>query len=61
MAMERLLESTRDLATPALVVDAAAVDRNIARAAAYFAGRDTRLRPHFKAHKCTEMMRRHTC
>jgi D-serine deaminase-like pyridoxal phosphate-dependent protein len=58
MALERLLESTGKLATPALVVDAAAVDRNIARASAYFAGRGTRLRPHFKAHKCTELMRR---
>jgi D-serine deaminase-like pyridoxal phosphate-dependent protein len=58
MTIERLLAATRDLPTPALVVDAAAVDRNVARAAAYFAGRGARLRPHFKAHKCTELMRR---
>jgi len=58
MALERLLAATHDVATPALVVDAATVDRNIARASAYFAGRKTALRPHFKAHKCTELMRR---
>ena len=58
MGLERLLAATHDVATPALVVDLAAVDRNIARASAYFAGTPTRLRPHFKAHKCTELMRR---
>lgn len=39
------------IATPALLVDAAALDRNIRRMAAFFAGGDCRLRPHFKAHK----------
>jgi D-serine deaminase-like pyridoxal phosphate-dependent protein len=58
MGPERLLTATHDVATPALVVDVAAVDRNIARASAYFAEHETRLRPHFKAHKCTELMRR---
>jgi D-serine deaminase-like pyridoxal phosphate-dependent protein len=58
MGPERLLAATHDVATPALVVDRAAVDRNIARASAYFSERQTRLRPHFKAHKCTELMRR---
>ena len=47
-----------DLITPALVVDIAAMDRNIRRMAAFFAGRACRLRPHFKAHKCTEIARR---
>ena len=51
MALERLISSTAGLATPALVVDLAAADRNIAAA-------DVRLRPHFKAHKCPELMRR---
>ena len=51
MALERLISSTAGLATPALVVDAAAADRNIAAAG-------VRLRPHFKAHKCPQLMRR---
>jgi D-serine deaminase-like pyridoxal phosphate-dependent protein len=51
MNVERLLSSTAGLATPALVVDLEAADRNIAAA-------DVRLRPHLKAHKCPELMRR---
>jgi D-serine deaminase-like pyridoxal phosphate-dependent protein len=58
MGLERLLAATHDVATPALVVDVSAVERNIARASAYFSERPTRLRPHFKAHKCSELMRR---
>src|SRR3954447_20004876 len=51
MPLERLLSSTAGLATPALVVDLEVADRNIAAAG-------VRLRPHFKAHKCPELMRR---
>src|SRR3954462_1333218 len=51
MGLERLLSSTAGLATPALVVDAAAAARNIAAA-------NVRLRPHLKAHKCPDLMRR---
>ena len=51
MGIERLLAATAGLATPALVVDLVAADRNIAAAG-------VRLRPHFKAHKCPELMRR---
>jgi D-serine deaminase-like pyridoxal phosphate-dependent protein len=58
MGIERLLEATAGLATPALVVDLVAADGNIAAASDYFAGRNTRLRPHFKAHKCPELLRR---
>jgi D-serine deaminase-like pyridoxal phosphate-dependent protein len=46
------------LATPCLIVDRAAADRNIARAAEFFAKRRAKLRPHFKAHKCTALLRR---
>ena len=46
------------LATPCLIVDRAAADRNIARAAEFFATRRAKLRPHFKAHKCTTLLRR---
>lgn len=51
-------EFTARLATPCLVVDLAAADRNIARAADFFAKRPAKLRPHFKAHKCTRLLQR---
>jgi D-serine deaminase-like pyridoxal phosphate-dependent protein len=47
-----------DIPTPALIVDAAALDRNIARMAAFFAEGSCRLRPHVKAHKTPEIARR---
>ena len=47
-----------DLSTPALVLDLAALDRNIARMAAFFADRACKLRPHFKAHKTPEIAKR---
>ncbi len=40
-----------DIPTPALVVDLAAMDRNIRRMADFFAAGPCKLRPHFKAHK----------
>lgn len=46
------------LPTPCLVVDQAAADRNIARAAALYSRGPVKLRPHFKAHKCTRLLRR---
>ena len=45
------------LPTPCLVVDAGAASRNIQRCAAFFSGQRAALRPHFKAHKCTSLMR----
>ncbi|MBI2724352.1 MAG: DSD1 family PLP-dependent enzyme [Chloroflexi bacterium] len=48
----------RDIPTPALVVDVPAMDRNIRTAATYFASRQAKLRPHFKAHKTPEIARR---
>ena len=42
-----------ELPTPALVVDTAALDRNLASMASYLPG--PRLRPHVKAHKCTAL------
>jgi D-serine deaminase-like pyridoxal phosphate-dependent protein len=44
--------------TPALVLDLAALDRNIARMAAFFADGACRLRPHFKAHKTPAIAKR---
>src|SRR6188472_1193030 len=46
------------LPSPCLIVDLAAVDRNIERARALTDERDVRLRPHLKAHKSTRLMRR---
>ncbi|MEY2740487.1 MAG: hypothetical protein RL283_589 [Actinomycetota bacterium] len=46
---------TSELATPALVVDADALARNLGTAAAVLPG--PRLRPHVKAHKCTGIAR----
>ena len=46
----------QDLQTPALLVDAEALDHNLASMAAALPGR--RLRPHVKAHKCTALARR---
>jgi D-serine deaminase-like pyridoxal phosphate-dependent protein len=45
-----------DLATPALVVDADALEHNLATLARALPG--PRLRPHVKAHKCTALARR---
>ena len=44
------------LQTPALLVDAAALEHNLATMAAALPG--ARLRPHVKAHKCTTLARR---
>ena len=45
-----------DLPTPALVVDVTALEHNVTTMAAALPG--ARLRPHVKAHKCTEIARR---
>ena len=42
-----------ELPTPALVIDADALDRNLSSMASYLPG--ARLRPHVKAHKCTAL------
>jgi D-serine deaminase-like pyridoxal phosphate-dependent protein len=47
-----------DISTPALVIDLAVLERNIARMAAFFAEGACRLRPHFKAHKTPEIAKR---
>lgn len=51
-------EIVEQLPTPCLVVDLAAADRNIARLAEFAREHAISLRPHFKAHKCTRLMRR---
>jgi D-serine deaminase-like pyridoxal phosphate-dependent protein len=49
-------EAREALTTPALILDAAALKRNIAAMAARMRG-PTRLRPHAKSHKCAEIAR----
>ena len=46
-----------EIPTPALIVDLPAMQRNIERMAGYFAGRTSKLRPHFKAHKTPAIAR----
>jgi D-serine deaminase-like pyridoxal phosphate-dependent protein len=46
------------LPTPCMLVDVAACERNIMRAARYFESTHAKLRPHFKAHKCTKLLAR---
>lgn len=47
-----------DIPTPALVIDAGALERNLRRMAEYFATGPCRLRPHVKAHKTPAIARR---
>src|SRR5438874_2191019 len=47
-----------DIPTPALVLDLAAMERNIRTMANYFADGPCKLRPHFKAHKTPEIAKR---
>ena len=46
------------IATPALVIDLDALERNIARMAAYAREHGMRLRPHAKTRKCAEIAKR---
>ncbi len=55
--VDRLLAATVEVPTPAIVVDRAAVGRNVARARDALAGTRVRLRPHLKAHKTTALLR----
>jgi 3-hydroxy-D-aspartate aldolase len=50
--------SRRDFNTPVLVVDLDALERNIARMAAFVASHGLNLRPHAKTHKSPEIARR---
>jgi D-serine deaminase-like pyridoxal phosphate-dependent protein len=47
-----------DLPTPALVLDLAPFERNLAKMAAHLARHGLRVRPHTKTHKCPEIGRR---
>lgn len=47
-----------ELDTPTLLLHWPTAQRNLHRMAAFFEGRKSRLRPHFKNHKCPELARR---
>ena len=51
-------QTIAEIATPALVLDRAALQRNLARMARFFSIGPCRLRPHVKAHKTPEIARR---
>ena len=50
--------SIEDLDTPALLINGPALTRNLDTMAAFFSGRKSQLRPHFKSHKCTTLAKR---
>lgn len=54
----RIGQAIEDLDTPTLLLDRAASDRNLAKMAQFFANRKSKLRPHFKNHKCVTLARR---
>src|ERR1044072_2474973 len=58
MAMATPPFPRHELPTPALIVDRAALERNIAAMAGFAAARGVRLRPHAKTHKSGEIARR---
>jgi D-serine deaminase-like pyridoxal phosphate-dependent protein len=48
----------REIDTPALLLDLDAMERNLAKMARFFNKGTTRLRPHYKNHKCPALARR---
>jgi D-serine deaminase-like pyridoxal phosphate-dependent protein len=52
-----VLSPSSPVDTPALLLDAGALKANIQRMAAFFTHRHSKLRPHFKSHKCTTIAR----
>src|SRR5512144_1077781 len=54
----RVGDALADVDTPALVVDLDKFDANLGRLMQAVAGRNVRVRPHAKSHKCVEIARR---
>jgi D-serine deaminase-like pyridoxal phosphate-dependent protein len=48
----------REIDTPALLLDLDAMERNLTKMARFFGAGPTRLRPHYKNHKCPTLARR---
>ena len=57
-ADSRIGLAIEELDTPTLLLDRAASDRNLAKMALFFANRPSKLRPHFKNHKCVTLAKR---
>lgn len=57
-AAARVGDPVAAIATPALVIDLDAMERNLARMAEFARTHGMRLRPHAKTHKCAEIARR---
>ena len=57
-ADSRIGMAIEELDTPTLLLDRAASDRNLAKMALFFANRPSKLRPHFKNHKCVTLAKR---
>jgi D-serine deaminase-like pyridoxal phosphate-dependent protein len=47
-----------EIDTPALLLDLDAMERNLAKMAGFFSAGSTKLRPHYKNHKCPALARR---
>ena len=47
-----------EIDTPALLLDLDAMERNLAKMAGFFSAGTTKLRPHYKNHKCPALARR---
>jgi D-serine deaminase-like pyridoxal phosphate-dependent protein len=63
MNRDNLLEKFKgkpviELPTPSIVADITAIDANLAKMDGFFAGPGSKLRPHFKSHKCVTLARR---
>lgn len=59
MRYEDLLgQSLEAIPTPAMIVDAEALEHNVRLMAGFFADRSCKLRPHFKSHKCVTLAQR---
>jgi D-serine deaminase-like pyridoxal phosphate-dependent protein len=63
MNREKLLEHYKgrpvnELPTPSMVADITAIDANLAKMDGFFSGSGSKLRPHFKSHKCVTLARR---
>ena len=64
MSIERLtqrwksIDGVRQLDTPSLLIDLDAVERNISEMIACVGGQPSRLRPHLKTHKSSEIIRK---
>lgn len=54
----RIGQPIETLDTPTLLLDRAACERNLQRMASFFRNRPSRLRPHFKNHKCVALAQR---